>query len=467
MNLYLLKNYIRFFYLTYIILFILFIITIQKSYSENKLDTNVTLQQLKMAKGLKISSIVLKGNNRTSDDVIEKNLELKIGDLFDQEKYEKSLQNLKNLLVFSTVNFEIILNKEIKDSVDITIIFDEKWTLLPYFLVGSGGGTSYLLLGLYETNFIGRLYTFNFTYGCKNDNCSSYLYFRNPSVLGSPFNLVTYLTKEHNIFQIYDRNRAVIGAFSNQKEMLNAFTDIKISPTYFLGIGFLYMNNHISDDGISAANSSTNIENKFNLPKSTSSFAFEGRLTLGKIDYDGMKVDGSNFVSILDTTAQANSKPEDNYSSLNNTFLYYNSNLNLGLFTISLPRSSYLALRQNISITSSDVLSQHFFVGGLDKIRGFYDGEYSGKFSWFSNTELRIPSYVNEYLAIQHALFSDAGYAANTFTGMFSTYTGVSIGTGVRILPLKINRVAIRFDYAYTINPIHTFGFNFGILQFF
>jgi hypothetical protein len=50
---------------------------------------------------------------------------------------------------------------------------------------------------------------------------------------------------------------------------------------------------------------------------------------------------------------------------------------------------------------------------------------------------------------------------------MFSNYTGVSVGTGIRILPLKVNRVALRIDYAYTLNPFHTYGFNFGLLQFF
>ncbi len=433
--------------------------------TEQENSINISYITPKKAEGLIIASIELVGNNKTNDDIIEDNIELKEESIFTVEKLKTSLQNLKNLQVFSKIDVKLSLNKN--NQIIIVFELDEKWTLLPYFLAGSGGGTSYLVLGLYETNFIGRLYTFNFTYGCKNDNCSTFVYFRNPSVLGSRFNLVNYMTREHNIFHTYNKNREVTGTFANKRDMLNLFTDIKITPTLFLGFGALYLKNDVTDDGINSSDTSTNKKNSYNFPPSSSSVALEGRLTLGKINYDGMKVEGVNFVSILDTTAESYKAQNDNYSSLNSTLQFYHPNINLGLFTIPLPRLSYLAIRSNISVTSSDVLSQQYFIGGLDKIRGFYDGEFSGKFSYFSNFELRIPSYVNDYIAIQHALFSDVGYASNTFPDIFSNYTGVSVGTGIRILPLKVNRVALRIDCAYTLNPFHTYGFNFGLLQFF
>lgn len=472
MNLYNLNKLNKIFYCTFTYFFIpfVFIASFEKTFSE-ELPSIVTKPKKfltpKEAEGLNISSINFVGNIRTNDDVIEEHLDFKEGQKFSQLTLKSSLQNLKNLQVFSTIDIQIVFNKENNKNIDLIVNLEEKWTLLPYFLLGSGGGVSYLVLGLYETNFIGRLYTFNFTYGCKNDNCSTYFYFRNPSVLGSAFDLVNYITREHNIFHIYNENRSIIGTFANKKDMLTAFTDIKITPSFFLGIGFIFIDNDITDSGISSADVQTNRSYHYVPPVSSSSVALEGRLTLGKIDYDGIKADGTNLISILDTTGQSYPTSTDNYTALNNTLLYYSPNINLGLVTIPLPRLSYLAIRENISVTSSDVIPQQYFVGGLDKIRGFYDGEFSGKFSWYSNVELRIPSYVSENIAIQHAVFSDAGYAANFFSDIFTHNTSVSIGTGIRILPLKINRVAIRFDYAYTLNPFHTFGFNFGLLQFF
>ena len=453
-------------------LFLLFIFlhSVQNAFSEDLLPIAYTPKIFlnpNEAAGLIISSINIIGNSRTSDDVIEENMDLNKDEIFTQDKLNSTLQNLKNLQVFSKIDIQIIKNKENKKKINLIVNLEEKWTLLPYFLFGSGGGTSYLVFGLYETNFIGRLYTFNFTYGCKNENCSTYIYFKNPSVLTSRFNLVTYLAREHNIFRIYDNERTIIGTFASKKDFINVFTDIKVTPSLFLGVGFYYLDNQVSNDGIANGDEKTNVNNHFLFPASTSSVALEGRLTLGKIDYDGIKADGVTFVSILDTTGQSYTASTDNYTSLNSTLLYYNSNINLGLFTIPLPKLSYFAIRANVSVTSSEVLSQQYFIGGLDKVRGFYDGEFSGSYSWFSNFELRIPSYVSENLAIQHAVFADAGFAKDSFKDLFTEKTGVSIGAGIRILPLKINRVAIRFDYAYTLNPFHTFGFSFGLLQFF
>ncbi|WGL59434.1 POTRA domain-containing protein [Pigmentibacter sp. JX0631] len=430
----------------------------------NELDIkNYTIITPKVAEGMIIADLDFQGNFRTSDDVIENNLELEENEAFTSEKLRVSMQNLKNLQVFSKIDVTLYLDD--KNRLIVRFEIEEKWTLLPYFLAGSGGGTSYLVLGLYETNFIGRLYTFNFTYGCKNNNCSTFVYFRNPSVLGSAFNIVSYLTKEHNVFHVYNHDRDILGTFSNQRDMINLFTDLKITPSFFIGLGFLYLNNYISEEGIAASDSENNKNRKYNVPASTSSLALETRLTLGKINYDGLKSDGLSYVTIIDSTLQGYPSKEDNYTSVNSTLLYYKSNFDFGI--IPLPKYTVFAMRSNISATSSDVTSQQFFVGGLDKLRGFYDGEFSGKYSWFSNFELRVPSLVTEYIALQHAFFSDVGYAADTFPGIFNKFTGVSVGTGIRILPLKINRVALRFDYAYTLNPFNTFGFNFGLLQFF
>lgn len=462
------KKFIPLFLLTLIIgLFFLTLTTpqnilAQKSNSPEQ-NSNYTIITPKKAEGMEVFAFQYTGKSRTSDDVIENNLELKIQETFTIEKLKNSLQNLKNLQVFTKIDSFLYLNNEGKLIVQFD--FDEKWTLLPYILTGSGGGTTYLVVGLYETNFIGRLYTFNFTYGCKNGNCSTFIFFKNPSVLGSPVNVVSYFTKEHNIFNVYSRSRDILGTFANKRDMINVHTDVKVNPIFSIGLGMLYLDNKISESGINATSSENNKTLNYQLPVSTSSLAFQTRLTLGKINYDGLRADGLSSVTVLDTTAQAYPENEDNYTAIHSTLLFYKSNFNLGI--IPLPKNSVFAMRNNISVTSSDITSQHYFVGGLDKIRGFYDGEFSGKFSWFSNFELRIPSIVTEYFAIQHAIFADTGYAANSFPDIFNKYTGVSLGTGIRILPLKVNRVALRFDYAYTLNPFNTYGISFGLLQFF
>ena len=125
-----------------------------------------------------IDSIVFYGNNRTSDFVIKKNIQLEVGKEFNKDLFQNTLTNLKDLEIFSKVNMYIFENRQ--NRLEIEIDIHEKWTTIPYFIAGSGGGSSYLAFGLYDTNFLGQLYTFNFTYICKNYNCSTIAFFRNP-----------------------------------------------------------------------------------------------------------------------------------------------------------------------------------------------------------------------------------------------------------------------------------------------
>ncbi|WP_186648823.1 POTRA domain-containing protein [Fluviispira vulneris] len=445
-----------------------FFLKFNNSYAQD-LDPNKFGKEIRadQAVNLLIKSIEIEGNTQTGEDIILEQITLKENSKFSLKNLASTVQNLKNLQIFLKIDIKFYqLNKDV-DDIYIKIEVDEKWTLLPYFLTGSGGGSSYLVVGLYDTNFLGRLYTFNFTYGCKNDNCSTFIFFRNPNVLGGPVNLVINGARQHDIYNTYDNKRKVLGSFSSKRNMLTSYADVKLRDNLFLGGGFIFYDYNIDTDGLNDTEINTNIKNNFKLPNSTSSLAAEARITLGSINYDGILSNGVNFVSILDSTANVYTNPDDNYTSLNNTVLLFSPHIPLGLFDIPLPRLSYFALRANFSMTSSDVLSQQYFLGGLDKIRGFYDNEFSGKFAWYGNFELRIPSYVGDYLTLQHALFTDIGNATNSFANLASSQTASSIGIGIRFLPMKINRVAIRLDYAYTLTPFHTFGFSFGLLQFF
>ncbi len=414
---------------------------------------------------LEIASVQMKGLVRTQEAFVFKKIDLLPKTSFQTHLFKNSLQNLKNLQIFSKINVKTYKNK--KNQLDIIFEVEEKWTLLPYFLLGSGGGVSYLVIGLYDTNFLGQLYTLNFTYGCKNENCSTFLFFRNPSIFGSNFNLANYITQENNVFHMYNPDRSIRGSFTNKKEMFNSYTDFKINPSFLLGIGFLYQKNSLSSFGLTADHIQTNLSNKYVLPAQNSSLALETRVTLGKIDYDQVLQKGAQFVSILNSTGSAYKDKKNNYTSLNNTLLFYFPYTPFPFLKIFAFKNAYFALRSNLSLTSSEQESQYYFVGGLDKVRGFYDVEFSGKYAWFTNFEYRIPSFINEYFMLQHAFFVDSGFASNTFFDLFSSKTGMSLGTGIRIVPLKINRVALRFDYATLLNPLKGFGINFGLLQFF
>ncbi len=408
--------------------------------------------------GYKVVNIVILGNSKTNREYIGQYVYLKKDSPFSYELYKKTITDLKNLQVFSKVRGDIYPNKDDK-SLEVVIEVAEKWTMLPYLIAGSGGGSSYFAVGLYDTNFMGRFYTFNFTYGCKNNNCSSVIFFRNPKLFGKSITYVINPAYYHQIYYIYNSSRNLVGAFSNEQAYFLTNFAYELGDSSKVGLGILYQNNFISQSGLSVFESRNNSQQRYALPPSSSSTALEGSISVGEVDYDGLVANGVNFTSVATSTMNAYASDTDNYTALNNTLLYFKELPLLG--------DSYFAFRGNVSATSSSIQSQQYFLGGLDKIRGFYDGEFVGKVTWFSNTEFRITSFMNDLIALQNVFFTDSGVAANSFSGVFQKNTAVSVGSGFRILFPNVNKIAIRVDFAYTLNPFQTWGISYGLLQFF
>jgi len=413
----------------------------------------------KVAHGKVIQAIHFLGNKRTDSDLLSLSLSLAPGQIFTEDKLSESVQNIKNLQVFADVYSFIVYADSAHTELTIYIVIEEKWTFIPYVLAGSGGGASYFVAGIYDTNFLGRLYTFNMAYGCKNSSCSEFLYFKNPNLFSSPFSFVLAPYLQHNVYYIYDDDRNTIGAFANQQTMVSSYSEYRANSQLSFGVGVLYINNQITNKGLTFEDEETNQFYGYAPPPSTQSMALESRLTLGSINYDGvLLMDGTMFVSILDSTLQILENSNDNYTAINNT---------LTSFKPFLFRNAYLAFRGNLSFTTSSVTSQQYFLGGLDKIRGFFDNEFVGNKTWFTNAEFRIPTYMDENIAIQNVFFSDAGNAVNDWNDFFVHPTAINTGVGARLIFLKVSKIALRVDWAYTLHPFNAHGFSFGFFQFF
>ena len=139
---------------------------------KQKKDEDLEIDRIiiKEHEGQVIDEVIILGNTSTDKNVISRNISLKKGEKFTEKDFLETIQNLKNTQVFSAIKIDVTTVKDKVNNQDLARVFVkvvEKWTMLPYFLAGSGGGTSYFVLGLYDSNFIGRLYTMNFSYGCK------------------------------------------------------------------------------------------------------------------------------------------------------------------------------------------------------------------------------------------------------------------------------------------------------------
>ena len=139
------------------------IITINEQYESIKASVNEKIVSNKININFKIEEtekffiekINIFGNNVTRESVIRNQIEIDEGDPFNQILYAKSLNNIKALNFFESVNGEILDGNQFNTKI-INIQITEKATGEIFAGVGTGTDGSNFSFGLKENNYLGR-----------------------------------------------------------------------------------------------------------------------------------------------------------------------------------------------------------------------------------------------------------------------------------------------------------------------
>ncbi|WGL59874.1 POTRA domain-containing protein [Pigmentibacter sp. JX0631] len=401
-----------------------------------------------------IKKIEFKSDSDVPEDTLRNIIEMEEGDLYFQSNLDSDIQNLKNTTIFSKVTAEVNEDKEKK--VKITFKLEKKWTFIPYFIAGSGGGTSYYSFGLFDSNFLNNLYSFNVNYKIENSESNYSISFidnyafKNNFINGTSANIV-------NKKITYFKNEQKIGFYSFEEHLLNLYSLYKFNKYLNFGGGVAFkeaikINSQLSNDEIV-----TNNNNFIKDPTSYSSIGFQSRIQIGKINYQEISQEGILVNNINNSYVSQNSNDE-NFNDENFQLL--------GFLELPKLNDSYFGTRIGLQSTNSRNPVNEFYLGGLDKIRGFNYTQLTGRNAYYQNVELRFTLYKNSFIAFQIVPFFDYGNTTEQFDDLFHNIYS-SVGLGIRIPLMKINKIALRLDYATTMAPFKMNGFSFGLLQFF
>ena len=113
---------------------------------------------------------------------------------------------------------------------------------------------------------------------------------------------------------------------------------------------------------------------------------------------------------------------------------------------------------------------QHkIYLGGLDTLRGFLDGQFRGDYYWLVNAEVRPTLWSSPRAVLQGNLFVDVAktWDDQSFSPAGFEHPFVSTGAGLRIILPRIYRAVLRLDVARTHTPVRRTGIAFGLQQFF
>lgn len=136
---------------------------IQEDRDEQALSISYTMEIAEQPRA-HIENIIIRGNEKTADEVILREIPLQVGDVFSVSRIREGIQNLNNLQYFSAVNPETPQGS-VDGLMDLVINVEEAQTADITFGVSFGGGGDFPIsaqVGWNDRNFRGQGQTVGF-----------------------------------------------------------------------------------------------------------------------------------------------------------------------------------------------------------------------------------------------------------------------------------------------------------------
>lgn len=375
-----------------------------------------------------IHDIKIKGNNKTKDYVILRELSVKPGDVFDLNQVQQDLRKIGNLGYFDNVQPRIE-RVEGTNKVDLVIELEEHKT--GNLQLGAGYSSKDGLLGYFEVkeqNFLGRAQKLGFKW--EFGQTTNYeLNFYDPWMFGENFSFGAdvYSTTRKNLTE---KNTTGGEDYKYDKKSTGASLQVG-KPLYenILGsIKFKYENTNIEYRDGSDANFDPDKQGvdeltqslTFSATRDTTDNMFNphtGNRITGSVEYAGQLLGGDN------------------------DFTKYN--LEVAQYTPGFKDNHTWAFRLKTGLSPHELPSyEEYTVGGSETLRGYQANQFTGNKMLLLNAEYRIPIVKS----VEGVIFTDSGYAWDTNQAMSLKDMKFSAGAGVRLsTPLG----QIRLDYAF------------------
>ena len=421
--------------------------TVEETIIDNKINITFNIEETEK---MFIERINIFGNNITKESVIRNQIEIDEGDPFNELLYAKSLNNIKALNFFKSVEGEVLDGNEFNSKI-INISIVEKATGEIFAGVGTGTSGSNVSFGVKESNYLGNGVLLDSNLSLSETKVKGRLFISNPNYKNSDKSL------NLNLESSIDDRLSTSGYKSN-------VTGVS------LGTNFEYL------DDLRFGLSSKNLTEKITVDSKASEKQrkqegsyFDNFLGLD-FNYDKRNQKfqtTSGFFSryLVDIPIVSDT------NTLKNT---YNYKIFKELYDQNVSTISFL-LKSSNSISGDNVkLSERLYIPGR-RLRGFEAGKVGpkdgsdyvgGNYISTINATTTIPRILENMQSIDIVMFADAGnvwgvdYNSSLETDEIRSSVGLGLDWLTAIGPLT-------FSFAHPITKAEsdvteTFRFNLG-----
>lgn len=383
-----------------------------------------------------VEDIKVEGNKRTKDYVVKRNLNTKVGQVLKKRRLQRDLERLNNIGYFSSVNIEPEAGSEPGKVVLVVKVKEQKTGLATLGVGYTGGGSGAIRSGvtgaisLSERNFGGKGYggSIQWQRGVNVDSLSASFF--DPAINDNRDSLGVSVYRH----EITDIQQPVQGSNPLQYALYN---DHRAGANVTYG-------HPLSDDlSLFLTLKSERIE----LTQSANSTFTPVGLFVG--------TSNSAIASALYDTR------DDMFNPLRGSFVsgaYQTAGGALGgdnqFNKAQLELRQYFPVWKNKTIAlrawggwldGTAPVTDYFYVGGADTIRGYPENNFFGSRMLVFNAEFRFP--IAKIKILNGAVFADAGNA--WFPGQDSSLK-TDAGVGIRLVFPTLGLGVIRIDYAFS-----------------
>ena len=386
-----------------------------------------------------IDRITIKGNTRTRDNVIRRELRIAEGGVFNSKALRESTQALQRLMYFEEVN---ITPEPSLDPDRMNVVVDVKEKSTGTFSIGAGysSADALIVMGqISENNFFGRGDTLAFSANVSGKSSRYNLGYTNPHLNDSALSWGFDLFDTQREYDDYTKESVGGGIrigypiferwhlFGNYSYTDTDLTDVSENASFII-------RNSVDIHVTSAV--------KFSLVRDTRNRRYgasEGSRNTVSVKYGGGPFGG-----------------DAEFTKLEGSSAWY--------FPLPL-RTSF-----NFSLNAGQVFEnetgklpvyERFYLGGLNSVRGFKYAKISpidpltgdrigGDKMWYSNTELVFP--LLETQGLMGALFFDTGQVLNDDEDWFDATDSIKKSTGVEVRWLS-PMGPLRLVWGYNLDP--------------
>ncbi|MCO4764387.1 MAG: BamA/TamA family outer membrane protein [Myxococcales bacterium] len=403
--------------------------------------------------GKPLKAVVIRGLTRTAEVVVRRELLMKPGEKLQCDAVRESVQRLRNLGIFRRVDVHLTPAAQ---TVVVSLRVDEKWTLLPIFSAGRGGGRLFLQAGAQDSNLGGRYLQLQGYWWMFAGTHSAVIALTDPRLFHERFQATIVVEHGNRNRYLYETGQGPSAAWSRHRERVTlALSDVRQPKrTYGLQTHLLWdrFSTRLLSDRLKLHDNNTLVGT--GLPADGGWLLASAWARLGRIDKDDY-LERRGYVHLAATLGQP---------------LFAETAQKTWIRGLIEAKWAWLATGTRLNLVARIRLgaqtqahpAHRLFVGGLSAVRGYWEGRFAGERMATGNLEARLPSLHGRVLVLQHVVFADTGWVH----GGGKWQGGVSLGTGVRIIMPLIARFVARLDVAWAAMD-DDWRISFGSQQFF